>query len=210
LIEEYGEIGGSPLNGQSEAQAAALEAELADRGHDVETYVGLQFMEPLIEDAAERARGDGVEHVVGLPVYPLCGPSTNVASLDKLEDAVEDADWEVELTGLTGWHTHPEYTRLRADNVRSFVETRGLSLDGDTRLVFSAHGTPQYYLDEGSRYVQYVEEYCATLAAILGVERYELGYQNLVEGDVYLQPWEEYDTETDDTQVSHTWDPTSK
>jgi len=178
LIEEYEEIGGSPLQAHARTQASMLEAELRDRGYDVTSYVGMQFTEPFVEDAVTDAREDGLDRLVGLPIYPLCGPSTNVASLDKLDDAVEGADWDVETTGLTGWHTHPEYTRLRADNVRSFVETRGLSLDGDTRLVFSAHGTPQYYLDEGSRYEQYVEEYCAALAAELGAETYELGYQN--------------------------------
>ncbi|MFB6087734.1 MAG: ferrochelatase, partial [Haloarculaceae archaeon] len=62
-----------------------------------------------------------------------------------------------------------------------------------TRLVFSAHGTPQHYLREGSRYERYVEEYCDTVAALLGVETYELGYQNHENRDI---PWTEPDVET--------------
>jgi ferrochelatase len=193
LIDEYEDIGGSPLKAHARTQASLLESELRDRGYDATTYVGMQFTDPFVEDAVASAREDGVDSLVGLPIYPLCGPSTNVASLDKLEDAVEDAEWDVEMNGLTGWHAHPEYTRLRADNVRSFVETRGLSLDGDTRLVFSAHGTPQYYLDEGSRYEQYVEEYCTAMAGELGVDEYELGYQNHENRDV---DWTEPDVET--------------
>ncbi|MFW6435424.1 MAG: ferrochelatase, partial [Halovenus sp.] len=42
----------------------------------------------------------------------------------------------------------------------------------------SAHGTPQYYLNEGSRYDRYVEERCAGMAGMLGVESYTLGFQN--------------------------------
>jgi ferrochelatase len=178
LIEEYGEIGGSPLQAHARTQASLLEAELRERGYDATTYVGMQFTDPFVEDAVERARDDGVDTLVGLPVYPLCGPSTTVASLEKLAEAVDQADWDVEVRELTGWHSHPEYTRLRAANIRSFVETRGLSLDGATRLVFSAHGTPQHYLEAGSRYEQYVEEFCTALAGELGVEAYELGYQN--------------------------------
>ncbi|QSX00869.1 ferrochelatase [Haloterrigena alkaliphila] len=184
LIEEYEEIGGSPLQSHADAQATLLERELRDRGYDVTTYVGMQFTEPFIEDAVERARSDGVEQLVGLPIYPLCGPSTTVAALEELTDAIEAAEWDVDVSELTGWHRHPGYTRARADNVRSFVETQGLSLEGDARLVFSAHGTPQYYLDEGSRYVEYVEEYCEALAAQLGVDEYELGYQNHENRDV--------------------------
>src|SRR6056297_1028194 len=43
LIEEYEEIGGSPLNPQAEAQADALADELDERGYDIQTYVGMQF-----------------------------------------------------------------------------------------------------------------------------------------------------------------------
>lgn len=34
-------------------------------------------------------------------------------------------------------------------------------------------------------------------------------YQDLADGGVYLQPWDDFDTETYDPQVSHTWDPSN-
>src|SRR5690606_1192887 len=76
LIEEYREIGGSPLHRQAEEQAVALDAELTRRGLDARCYVGMQFTEPFIHDAVARARADGCDTVIGLPVYPLCGTST--------------------------------------------------------------------------------------------------------------------------------------
>lgn len=50
LIEEYEEIGGSPLNAHVERQADLLEAELADRGYDAKTYRGFQFTELFVAD----------------------------------------------------------------------------------------------------------------------------------------------------------------
>ena len=76
LIEELESIGGSPLHRQAVAQADALEAELARRGQGVRCYVAYQFTEPLIADVVRQAREDGVSRVIGLPVYPLAGPST--------------------------------------------------------------------------------------------------------------------------------------
>lgn len=178
LLEEYEAIGGSPLNAHAERQADLLETELRERGYDVERYVGFQFTEPFVADAAAAAHADGVDRLVGLPVYPLCGPSTTVQSLEKLSAAVADLDWDVAYHELTGYHTHSAYARLRADNVRRTLDRHGLELDAETKLVFSAHGTPTYYLDEGSRYVQYVEEYCEMVAGMLGNPPYELGYQN--------------------------------
>jgi len=193
LIEEYEEIGGSPLNPQAKGQVEALETELRERGYDTRAYLGAQYTEPFVEDAVEAARADGVEELIGLPIYPLCGPSTTVQSLDELDDALAEVDWSVPVSELTGWHKHPTYNRIRVDNVRSFVREHGLDLaDPDTELVFSAHGTPQHYLEEGSRYERYVEEFCASVAAMLGVESYTLGYQNHENRDI---PWTEPEVE---------------
>jgi len=193
LIEEYEEIGGSPLNPQATAQADALEAELQARGLDAKTYVGMQFTEPFISDAVEAAREDGVDELVGLPVYPLCGASTTVASLEELTDAVDERDWDVPVHEITGWHKHPTYNRLRAENIAEFAGQEGVDLtDEDTELVFSAHGTPAHYLDEGSRYDTYVQEFCDVMAAELGVDGYTLGFQNHGNRDI---PWTEPDVE---------------
>ena len=189
LLAEYEEIGGSPLNPQAEAQADALAAELDDRGYDVETYVGTQFTEPFVDDAVASAREDGVDRLVGLPVYPLCGASTTVASLEELTDAVAERDWDVPVAQITGWHRHPRYNAIRADNVRRFTDAHGLDLtDPGTELVYSAHGTPTHYLDEGSRYDLYVEEFCEVVGRKLGVDSYSLGYQNHENRDI---PWTE-------------------
>ncbi len=178
LIEEYLEIGGSPMNEQADGQAHALSRELGERGHEVRVYAAFQFIQPLVADVARQARDDGVEWLVGLPVYPLCGPSTNVAALDLVEEAAEELGWQVEMRGITGWHRHPSYLDLRADAVRAAVDGAGWSFDDPgTRLVFSAHGTPLKYIREGSRYVEYVEEFCAEIGDRLSAD-YEIGYQN--------------------------------
>jgi len=179
LIAEYEEIGGSPLNAQAEAQRIALEVELRRRGIDATVYSGFQFTEPLIAEVVEEARQDGVDRLIGLPIYPLCGRSTNVAALDDIQAALEASGWEVPFRGLTGWHRHPLYLELRVDAIRQAVAAAGTSLsDPDTTLLFSAHGTPIKYVEEGSRYVEYVEEFCSEVADLLGVQEYELGYQN--------------------------------
>jgi len=194
LIEEYEEIGGgSPLNPQARGQAEALEEALRERGYDVRTYLGMQFTEPFIDDATERAMADGVDRLVGLPIYPLCGHSTTVAALEELGEAVEDLGWDVEYEEITGWHKHPLYNRLRADNVREYADSEGIDLtDPDTELFFSAHGTPTHYLEEGNRYDRYVAEWCAVMATMLGVEEYTLGFQNHENRDI---PWTEPDIE---------------
>lgn len=179
LIEEYELIGGSPLHEQARAQGELLEVELRRRGHDVTVILGMQFTSPFIADAVRQARAADVQRVVALPVYPLCGPSTTVAALDRVAADMRLQLWSVPLHGISGWHRHPDYIALRADAIRHVLETSRLSLqDPRTQLVFSAHGTPMKYIREGSRYDVYVHDFCAAIARAVDAPRYVIGYQN--------------------------------
>jgi protoporphyrin/coproporphyrin ferrochelatase len=179
LIEDYRAIGGSPLNRQARAQGDALGQALAEEGRDVAIYHGMQFTPPTIREAVERARADGVERLIGLPVYPLCGASTTVAALDAVERWARELEWDVDFRAITGWHRHPLYTELRADGIRTVCRDAGVDLaDARNRLVFSAHGTPIRFVEEGNRYVDYVLESCRLVAEAAGVADYTIGYQN--------------------------------
>ncbi len=179
LIEDYEKIGGSPLNDQARKQVRMVQLALRRRGIDVMCYSGMQFTDPSILTAVHDAKSDGVEKLMALPVYPLCGMSTTVAALEDVEAALEELEWDVPLREITGWHRHPDYVRLRADNILEFVKQQGIDLHAtDTRLVFSAHGTPIKYVEGGPRYVGYVEEACRMIARGLGTKDYVLGYQN--------------------------------
>jgi len=179
LMEEYRRIGGSPLNEQADRQAEAMRDALRDRGWNVAAYSAYQFVAPLVRERVKEAMEDGVEVLVGLPVYPLCGHSTTVAALQDIEDAVRELAWRPTYVGVSGWHHHPEYVILRTRGIRDFVEARGLDLqDDDTLLYFSVHGTPIKYLEAGNRYDRYVEEHCKEIASRLGAERYAVGFQN--------------------------------
>lgn len=194
LIAEYEEMGGSPMNDQARDQVSALDDALATRGFAARTELAFQFLEPTIESRIQGLAADGIDRVILLPIYPLCGPSTTVAAIDRARSAVEEADgWDPAVHAISGWHRHPRYLRMRADNVREFVADARIDLDDPrTRLVYSAHGTPRRYLDEGSRYTTYVEEFCETVSGLLGGIDYELGYQNHRNRDI---PWTSPDVE---------------
>jgi ferrochelatase len=179
LVETYRAIGGSPLNAQSRAQSAALEAELRRRGADARCHAAFQFTPPTPDEAIRMALAAEPDALVALPIYPLCGASTTVAALAAVERAARDAGWTHGVLEIGGWHLHPDYLPLHADHVRRFCAEEGVDLrDRRTALLFSIHGTPVKYLEGGSRYDRYVEESCAGIARGIGVARYHLGYQN--------------------------------
>lgn len=195
LIEEYEAIGGSPMNAQATDQVAALETKLEQRGHECGVDLAFQFLEPSIESQIQTYADQDIDRLIVLPIYPLCGPSTTVAALERTQDAVEGyPDWTTDIVPVSGWHRHPDYLRLRCDMIREFVDEQTYTLtDPSTELIFSAHGTPTHYLQAGSRYQMYVEEFCETLAKLLGGIDYQLGYQNHENRDI---PWTEPDVES--------------
>ena len=179
LMEAYEEIGGSPMNAHARAHGEALEAALKERGNSAHVFVGTQFTTPTISDALQRCRESGVEQLVAFPLYPVSGPTTTVAALDTVREELDELSWLVETAFIGGWHRNPKYVDLRADGIRTLMTERGLDAhDPGVCLYFSAHGTPISYLEEGSQYQAHVEESCRLIADGVGVDRYELGYQN--------------------------------
>ena len=176
LAETYRDIGGSPLMAQLRAQGELLESELARRGRALPVTVATQFFRPSVAEAVQWACHHDLTSLVAIPTYPVCGQTTTLAALESLACAAREGGLSV--AGVTGWHRHPEFSRLWATHVEDLVEELGVSLtDEETLLYFSAHGIPVKYL-EIVPYTQYVEEACAAVAAALQVERYVLGYQN--------------------------------
>jgi ferrochelatase len=177
LTETYRRMQGSPLLPQLRAQALALATSLAARGRAVPVTVAAQFTEPSIAAAADWANTEGLDRIVALPTYPVCGPSTTLAALESLREATRSVR-RLDVVRVTGWHRHPGFHRLWAEPIRRCARDASADLyDGSTLLYFSAHGTPVKYLEQVP-YVKYVAEACAGVADELGIARYALGYQN--------------------------------
>ena len=193
LLEAYEAIGGSPMNAQSAQQAQALGDELLRRGVRTRVYTAFQFTDPLIADCVARARNEGVETLIAVPGYPLCGQSTTVAALEDVRTALGSSGWSMRLLALAGWHHHFDYVRMHADHIRDYLGDRGLDLTSrDTILYFSVHGTPLKYLAGGNRYDRYAFEHCRDVAAAAGADRYAVGFQN--HGNRRI-PWTQPDNE---------------
>ncbi len=179
LVEEYREIGGSPLNAQADAQAEALDVELRSQARPTRVYSSFQFAGPSIAQRLEEARADGVTDLLALPVYPFCGQSTTVAALGAVRSALDATAWAPRVRAVSGWHHHPAYVSLRTEQIRAWAAERDLQVtDPDVLLYFSVHGTPLKYLHEGNRYDRYVDEHCRDIARRLGADRYAVGFQN--------------------------------
>src|SRR5262249_56211598 len=77
----YGKIGGSsPIVGQTEAQARALEQALGN-DHDWRGYVCMRYWHPMTEAVVQSVRRFMPDRIVLLPLYPQYSTTTTASSI---------------------------------------------------------------------------------------------------------------------------------
>jgi len=164
-VGRYARIGGSPLIRISEAQAAALEAEL---GPDYRVRAAMRYSEPAIaERAKELADADAV---VGIVMSPQWSPTLMRGYADALRSAVPGA------THVAGaWHLEPAFVGALAAQVRA-----AWSRLGRPHVLFTAHSLPKRVFEAEPGYVAQLRETGDAVAAAagLGDDEWTWAYQS--------------------------------
>ncbi|HLY77875.1 MAG TPA: ferrochelatase [Caulobacteraceae bacterium] len=156
--------GGSPLNAETKAQAAALQAALGGLrpGDQLQVFVAMRYWSPLTEETAAEVARFRPDEVVLLPLYPQFSTTTTASSL---------AAWRAHYDGPGRSHTvccYSDQDALAEAHAELIDEAwKGAGSPPNVRLLFSAHGIPQRTSDAGDPYRSQVERTCAAVAAKL-------------------------------------------
>lgn len=178
----YAQIGGgSPQLRITRAQADALEARLnvglgSARRFDV--FIGMRYSKPSIADALEAIAGRGIRRIVTLTLFPHYSRATTGSSIGEFDRVLGQPRWrshEFAVTHIEAYPDDPRYLDAMAETVIDAWKSIPRERRADTVLLFSAHGLPQKFIDEGDPYVHHVE---ATRAGIL--ERLQVANRQLL------------------------------
>ncbi len=155
----YAIMGGrSPLLPETEAQATALEAALAQQGFEAKTFVAMRYWKPFTEETAKAVAAWAPDEVVLLPLYPQFSTTTTGSSL---------AAWSKAYRGpgrTRAIGCYPTAEGLVAAHVAEIRKVwNAAGAPENLRLLFSAHGLPQQVVDGGDPYEAQIR---ATAAAI--------------------------------------------
>jgi ferrochelatase len=167
MCENYAAIGGrSPLTEITDAQAAALRAQL---GGDIPVSVGMRNWKPFIKDALADLAATGVARVIGIPM----APQFSTLSVRKYIDAATAAlPAGVAFEAVESFHTHPLLIDAFADRIRAAQPKP------DERVIFTAHALPVRVIESGDRYADEVAETARAVAARAGIATYDLAFQS--------------------------------
>lgn len=174
--------GGSPQLRLTRAQAQALNDRL-DRtgGRRFLVEVAMRYWQPGTDEALERLAAAGVSRLVTLTLYPHYSRATTGSSRKEFERVLAQPKWRgrFEVSHVEAYPDHPLYLDAMADTVRralaGFPDERR---DGAT-ILFSAHGLPQKFIDEGDPYVEHTHRTVRGILDRLQVSNpYVIGFQS--------------------------------
>ncbi|WP_396627028.1 ferrochelatase [Luteitalea sp.] len=159
--------GGSPQLRLTRAQAEALNARLdrdGGRRHVVE--VAMRYWQPGTDQALQRLADAGVSRLVTLTLYPHYSRATTGSSRKEFDRVLAQPQWRdrFEVSHVEAYPDHPHYLDAMADTVRQALAGFGDERRDGVTILFSAHGLPQKFIDEGDPYVEHTHR---TVAGIL-------------------------------------------
>lgn len=160
--------GGSPQLRLTREQAAALEDHL-NAGQCASRYrvfIAMRYSRPTCEDALAAIAAEGITRIVTLTLFPHYSKATTGSSRREFDRTLGKAVWgsRFDVTHIDRFAADPRYVAAMAETVaRGWLDIPP-ERRRDAVLLFSAHGLPQKFIDEGDPYVDEIE---ATRAGIL-------------------------------------------
>jgi len=177
--ENYHKIGGgSPIVCWSTLQGEGMVRRLRAGGHDVEYALAMRYWNPDSDAALDRLESLGCERLVALTMYPHYSVATTGSSMAELRRVMKRRRTKLPLTAIEAWYDHPAYLDALAARVRASLET--FPAGSRPTLLFSAHGLPKHFIDDGDPYCDHIRVTLDGVRARLPELPWTLGYQSRV------------------------------
>jgi ferrochelatase len=187
----YSELGGgSPLLRNTEAQARALEAALADLG-EVKVFIAMRYWHPMSQETAMLVNDFAPDKVILLPLYPQFSTTTTGSSVRMWREACRIARLDVPTRVLCCYPTQSCFISTLAARLR--VAHAEAAVHGRPRVLFSAHGLPEKIIKAGDPYQCHCDRTSAALVAAAGIP--DLDWVSTYQSRVGRLKWIEPSTE---------------
>ncbi|MGL5759720.1 ferrochelatase [Plesiomonas sp.] len=179
---------GSPLLAFSRQQQQALYSQLQQQGHDIPVELAMTYGNPSLSHALDQLQSKGVTNLVVLPLFPQYSSSTTAAVWDGLTKALKSRRNIPAIRFIRDYYDHPLYIAALAESIRQHLP------ELPDKLIFSYHGIPQRYVDEGDQYAAQCQTTTERVAQALGLSetQYLHTYQSRFGREVWLQPYTDH------------------
>lgn len=179
---------GSPLLAIGKKQKALLQKAIEPHFKGkVKVELAMRYGNPSIKDALQSLKNAGAQRLLVLPLYPQYSATTTASTFDAIADELKTWRWLPEFRMVQHYHDHDAYIQALVNSVTSFQKKNGQP----EKLLFSFHGLPQKYLDQGDPYYCECHKTARLVAEKLGLkqEQWILAFQSLFGREEWLKPY---------------------
>jgi protoporphyrin/coproporphyrin ferrochelatase len=186
---------GSPLLAHTQRLAAGLQAKLHEAlPGPAKVVVGMTYGNPSMAAALDELRAAGCRRLLVLPLYPQYSATTTGSVFDRLATRLQNTRWLPELRFITAYHDEPLFIEALAARIERHWQQHGRG----ARLLFSFHGIPRRYLDNGDPYHCHCHKTARLVAERLELapQQWQVSFQSRVGREEWLRPY------TDETMMA--------
>ena len=187
---------GSPLLIHSRSQEEGLQERLGDRYRVV---LGMRYGKPSIDEAMAVLAGEGIERILIFPMFPQFSCATTGSVYDAVNRAACGRRCSLffdRRRRMPTLRTVPPYFDPPAyiGSLKAVIGETVRSLESSPdRFLFTFHGIPKRYIDEGDPYRQQCEATAELLAASLDLkdDDWVTAFQSRFGKEEWLEPYTE-------------------
>jgi ferrochelatase len=180
--------GGSPLLASSLLQLEALQQELKKRGRSsLKVFLSFNYSDPLPDKTIAEIKASQRRTILPLGLYPHFSLSTTASNIFYLKRESEANFPQARFLQSYSYHLYDGYVEAFIDRIQQTVSSTE-KLD-DFYLLFSAHGTPLYFVKEGDPYSYLVSQTISKIVSRLNRQhQWSISYQSAVGPLMWLKP----------------------
>lgn len=184
---------GSPLVATTVKQCEKLQQRFAD-DEQVRVRYAMRYGNPSVDSVLKQIVDEGCQRLLVFPLYPQYSRTTVETVRDKVQWALEKlphVDFSVDY--IEHYYDNPRYIEVLANRIAQFQAEH----ERPDKLIFSYHGVPQRYIENGDIYEKHCEQTTQAVVKALGLSEtdYLMTFQSRFGREEWLKPY------TDETLI---------
>ncbi len=179
---------GAPLLVNCKAQVEGVRERLQKKyGRQIPVALGMRYGNPSIPSAISELTALNVRNIIVLPLYPQYCAATTGSTFDAIAKTMIRSRWVPELHFIGGYQQSSEYVMAIGKTIQTHFKENGRQ----KKLIFSYHGTPQKYLENGDPYHCFCHQTTRLVREFVGLKEEDVltTFQSRFGREPWLQPY---------------------
>ncbi len=174
----------SPIRTIGKQQQDELQKLLKDKA---KVMLAMTYGQPSLKNCLEDLNLENFDKVIVLPLFPQYSATTTAAVFDQVADFIKKTRNIPQIHLIKDYHQNEGYIEALASSIRHYWQENGKP----QKLLFSFHGIPQIYVDQGDPYEKQVKNTVKKLCELLNLpeSQFQLSFQSRFGPTQWLQPY---------------------